>query len=117
MQMLSEATVKNLSELAIKEQITAGVEAIFAQNIALKKENEELKAVIQSQTANKQYWSVCGWMTAKQVAEFLGCKIHRVYELGYSKKLKTGNDGSRKIFFKDNVIAFKQQIEAGAGVS
>lgn len=114
--MTNEEILRDLDGEALKNRGVNAIEALFAKIQEQDKLIKELKAVIANKDEAEKLCSESGFMDAKQVSKFLGCKVHRAYELAYSNTLKSGLDGKRKVFFWDDVNAYKQKIEREAGL-
>ena len=93
----------NLDSEALK---TRGINAIEALVEQLKEE-----ALVDKEDGDI-YWSPSGLMTAKQASKYLGYKYSRIVELGNSGVLKMKREGKSLIFFKDDILKYKQDLES-----
>ena len=109
--MTNEEIIRGLDSSALKDRGINAIEALFALINEKNKYIAELEAALVDKKQGKKYWSEAGLMKAKQVAEYLGFTYARVYELGKTGKLKMKRDDRTLIFFKDDVIAFRQSLE------
>lgn len=114
--MNNDEIINGLDNKAIKNQGISAIEALFSKINFLENKLRDYEMIIANAEQNKKYCSDCGWMDAKQVSDYLGYKVHRVYELAYSKTLKTKKEGKSRIFFFDDVLAYKRRIETEAGL-
>lgn len=116
--MTNEEIIKGLDNEALKNQGITAFEAMYNKITTLEKKLRDYEILLAKFQKGEQepLYSECGWMRAWQVSKFLGYPIHRIYEMGYSKKLKTQKDGRSVIFFWDDVCAYKRRIEAEAGI-
>lgn len=95
----------------LKKQGINAIEALFAQLKAKDKYIKELEDALSDKEAGEIYWSPSGLMTAKQVSKYLGYKYGRIVELGNSGVLKMKREGKSLIFFKDDILRYKQGLE------
>lgn len=101
----------NLDSEALKTRGINAIEALVEQLKAKDKYIKELEDALSDKEAGEIYWSPSGLMTAKQVSKYLGYKYGRIVELGNSGVLKMKREGKSLIFFKDDILRYKQGLE------
>lgn len=102
----------NLDSEALKTRGINAIEALVEQLKAKDKYIKELENALVDKEDGDIYWSPSGLMTAKQVSKYLGYKYSRIVELGNSGVLKMKREGKSLIFFKDNILKYKQDLES-----